>query len=247
MTRVCIVIPCFNEATRLSAQPYVAAGESLPNVSFVFVNDGSADNTSVVLNEIKQAASDRVEVIELPENRGKGEAVRHGVLESAKCGPALIGYLDADLATPLGAIGDLQQVLESRPDIEFVFGSRVALLGRRIRRRWVRHASGRIFASVVSALYDLPIYDTQCGAKLFRASEENLRLFRDPFITEWLFDLEIIARMTQAHANLEGRLPAERIYEFPLNEWRDVPGSKIGILDGIRAAVQLWKIKRHYR
>ena len=82
----------------------------------------------------------------------------------------MLGYFDADLATPPGELLRMLDLLERRPDLSFVLASRVALLGRRITRRARRHYLGRVFATFASIFLQIPVYDTQCGAKVFRAS-----------------------------------------------------------------------------
>ena len=108
--------------------------------------------------------------------------------------PTLVGFFDADLATPLGAIDDFLAVLRDRPEVEFVLGSRVMLMGRDIRRKATRHYFGRVFATAVSHALDLPVYDTQCGAKILRANAATATLFDPPFRSPWIFDVELIAR-----------------------------------------------------
>ena len=88
------------------------------------------------------------------------------------------------------------------------------------------------------------MYDTQCGAKLFRMTPDTRALFADPFISRWIFDVELTARYIQAH----GRdAAAKAIYELPIQHWHDVAGSKVGALDFVHALRDLWKIHRRYR
>ena len=133
--------------------------------------------------------------------------------------PDFAGYWDADLATPLDTIAPFCQLLESRSEIDMVFGARVRLLGRAIERSPLRHYLGRVFATAASLTIGLPIYDTQCGAKLFRVCPLVRSLFQQPFMTRWLFDVEIIARLIQACQRDELRSPKDLIYEFPLQTW----------------------------
>ncbi len=92
----------------------------------------------------------------------------------------------------------------------------------------------------------LEVYDTQCGAKLFRACPKIKALFQQPFHSRWIFDVEIIARLIQASRGNELMSPEHVIYEFPLTEWRDVPGSKLRSSDFVRAVWELARIRNCY-
>lgn len=245
-TSVVVVIPCYNEAERLPVDKFKAWIFDRHGVRILFVNDGSVDATLQVLRAIRDHAPDRFEVCDLPENVGKAEAVRIGILLALDSEPDYIGYWDADLATPLEAISAFCDLLDVKRELLMVFGARVRLLGRHIERRELRHYLGRIFATVASLSLGLGIYDTQCGAKLFRVSPEVRSLFQDPFLTRWLFDVEIIARLIHARKGTGLAEPRDIIYEFPLHEWRDVAGSKVKPQDFALAFIDLARIYWRY-
>ncbi len=241
MPSTVIVVPCFNEQSRLPVARFEAFLAAVPDVGFVFVDDGSTDGTRERLRSLERAAPERVKVLPLDTNQGKAEAVRRGVLEALGAQPDWIGYWDADLATPLAVILEFQRVLESRPELEIVMGARVRLLGRDIRRSPLRHYLGRLSATWIALALGLRVYDTQCGAKLFRNGPQLAPLFREPFLSTWLFDVEILARrIAQADA-----APAQAVvYEFPVPEWADIAGSKLRPGAYLRAALDLIRIRR---
>lgn len=241
-----IVVPCYNEARRLPVGrilDYLAGPDS---ARLLFVDDGSRDHTWRILEDLRAAAPERCDVLRLSTNRGKAEAVRVGILQAAQSNPRFVGFWDADLSTPLDAIEDLCRLARARPQVEMVFGSRVKLLGRVVERRALRHYLGRVFATAVSIVLSLAIYDTQCGAKLFRMGPDILALFERPFLARWIFDVEILARYIEA-SRRRGLPPAEQVvYEFVLREWRHVGGSKVRPADFVRAIGELWTIGRTY-
>jgi glycosyltransferase involved in cell wall biosynthesis len=212
----------------------------------VFVDDGSTDATSSRLAEIAMSSPGSFDVISQSSNRGKAEAVRRGINQAFDGGATYVGYWDADLATPLAEIPRFVETLDAHPDLEMLFGSRVQLLGRTIDRWAWRHYLGRVSATAISLTLGLAVYDTQCGAKLFRSGPETRRLFEDPFLSNWVFDVELIARWREGERT-RGLLPAEQIiYELPLDEWVDVAGSKVRPADFRRAMLEIWRIRRRY-
>lgn len=242
MPDVCVVVPCYNEAERLRGRDFLAYLERRQQVSFCFVDDGSRDRTLAVLEDLRRADPSRVHVLPLSPNGGKAAAVRAGMRHVATTTRAtVIGFWDADLSTPLDEIDRLLDTLQTHPACEIALGSRVKRLGSHIDRRTARHILGRMFASGASAILGFATYDSQCGAKLFRAAIVPM-LFEDPFVTRWLFDLELLARLR----NHCGGLPADVAIEVPLGRWEEVGGSKLKVSDMIQVPLELLKIRRTY-
>jgi len=235
-----LVVPCYNEERRLDSAAYKAFAEANPEVGFLFVNDGSRDGTSALLHALA-AEAPRCTALDLAQNSGKAEAVRQGMLAALDSGAEHIGFWDADLATPLASALDMKELLERKAALQIVLGSRVRLLGRKIERNPVRHYLGRVFATAVSLLLRLPVYDTQCGAKLFRATPRLREMVEKPFLSRWIFDVELLARFLLAGGT------AEEIYELPLDRWMDVAGSKVRGRDFVSAARDLWVLNRAYK
>lgn len=247
MRRALVVIPCYNEAKRLNVNCFREWLAREPPAQLLFVDDGSTDATSAVLDSLCRGYEDKASLLRCARNSGKAEAVRAGIVYAlrANAGLQFIGYWDADLATPLEAIELLLQVFDTRPVVEMVFGSRVKLLGRSVERHTYRHYLGRVFATAVSVLLRMPIYDTQCGAKLFRVNERTAEIFAAPFLSKWVFDVEILARYLVRYCGDPHRL-AEVIYEYPLERWKDVAGSKVRPRDFVIAFLDILRIKRRY-
>lgn len=242
-----VVVPCFNEAGRLEVSAYSDFVAQSPNITILFVDDGSTDDTPLILERLRQQHPRQIATLRLAENIGKGEAVRRGFQAAYRRSPAIVGYLDADLAAPLTEIPHLLEVFRQRPHVQVVIGSRVALLGRSIQRSGWRHLLGRCFATAASTVLRLPVYDTQCGAKLFRATPVTAELFAEPFASRWIFDVEILARIVMRSAGrAESPSLAEMLYECPLNCWRDVHGSRLKLWDFVVAARDLVTIRSRY-
>jgi dolichyl-phosphate beta-glucosyltransferase len=237
-----LVVPCYNEAERIRSEPYHHALAEYPALHLLFVNDGSRDDTLSVLHALAETAPARISILDVQPNQGKAEAVRRGLLEALTRGTPLVGFWDADLATPFSELRDFLEVMRTRPDTEVVMGSRVKLLGRRIERKTSRHYIGRVLATGAATVLGLSVYDTQCGAKVFRATPTIREVFVRPFITRWIFDVEMLARYLDGGGPAELDARAARIYELPLRNWVDEPGSKVRTKDGFRAVADLLRL-----
>lgn len=236
MTEVTIVVPCFDEAERLSPEAF-ALFEG--KARLLFVDDGSTDGTARVLERLRDHSSGEIEVLRLPENRGKAEAVRIGLGAALDRGSEVVGFLDADLSTPPREM--LRLIDAMGPEIDVLLGSRVALMGRHIERRPLRHYLGRVFATAASIVIDQPIYDTQCGAKLFRATPLLRAALEEPFHSPWIFDVELLGRLLVGMPGV-GSLSPRAIKEEPLERWVHVGGSKVGPSTFARAPFELVRI-----
>lgn len=232
------MVPCYNEESRLRVDGFRRITELSP-LSLLFVDDGSTDRTAERLEEIVSRLGGRGELLRLPVNGGKGEAVRQGMLRAIGEGAATVGYADADLSTPPEEIARLARVMEES-DARVVMGSRVRLLGRRIERRPARHYAGRVFATVASLVLGLPVYDTQCGAKFFRVTQVLADALSRPFSSRWSFDVELIGRLLHPRQG-RGYEPAGFV-EVPLRVWHDVAGSKLTAHGALRAGIDLLRI-----
>lgn len=243
---VSLIVPCYNEARRLHVERFREFLEKPGAVRILFVDDGSTDSTVAVLQRLCAGLEHRAHILRSERNGGKAQAVRLGLLYALQTfEQEVVGYWDADLATPLESVCRLLDVLDRRPEIDMVFGARVKLLGRSVLRRQTRHYLGRIFATIVSRVLHLPIYDTQCGAKLFRVTPETGQVLEEPFLSKWVFDVEILARYLKLYGKNPTRLE-HSIYEYPLENWEDVEGSKVRPHDFAIAFMDLVRIHRKY-
>lgn len=244
MDSICIIIPFYNEVGRFPETEFLEFLEKDTETSFCFVNDGSTDGTGRMLESLRKKYPDRILVISQPGNRGKAAAVQAGMNASLMhFQSAYYGYFDADLSTRLDESYHLREKFTEKPGLQYAFGSRVAILGMKIERSLYRHLIGRVIATFISNILHLMVYDTQCGAKLFSRSMAE-RVFDKPFLSRWLFDVEILARII----GMVGRKEVENVVvEVPVSLWTDKGGSKIIWTYGFRVWFDLMRIRRHYK
>lgn len=235
MTTSTVVIPCYNETTRLDP---ARVAELATYHRVLLVDDGSSDGTGAMLQQLA-ASLPNVEALLLTPNGGKAEAVRKGLLHALQSGANTVGFTDADFATSPGEMHRLMQrcVDEQRP---VVIGSRVELLGHQVQRNGFRHYTGRVFATITSLVLGFAVYDTQCGAKVFADSPVLRDALDRPFVGRWSFDVELLGRLAapNGHAGF---------LEVPLLEWHDVAGSKLSLTDSVRSTFELLTVARRLR
>ncbi len=233
MTRVAITVPCFNEEQRFRR----AEIERLfadRRVELVLVDDGSSDGTARVLGEVRSGNPGRAEVVSLARNSGKSEAVRTGMRAALARGADVVGFADADLATPVDELLRLVDVM-CDGGAAAVIACRQAGRGSDIARPLVRRALGRVFSAAGSAALGRWVRDTQCGAKLFRHSAALDTALAEPFRSRWAFDVELLGRWIIAGGADEGA----GLVEVPLRRWSEVPGSKLRAASMARAGLDL--------
>jgi len=247
MREAVLVVPCFEESARLREDEFLALARDA-GVALLFVDDGSTDGTAQRLEALVGRSDGRAMLSRRARNSGKAEAVRHGLLRAISEGATIVGYADADLSTPAAELARLVSEMRRRP-VQVLMGSRVRMLGTEIVRRPLRHYLGRVFATGASLALGLAVYDTQCGAKLFRVTPVLEAALERPFRSRWAFDVELLGRLL-ARAGRPGYAAGDFL-EVPLSRWSDVKGSKLGALAAARAGIDLvrigWGLRRGRR
>jgi len=239
-----IVVPCYNEEERLQFSEFSKFFKKDNTTFFCFVDDGSTDGTKKIVTDFVEKNPERAQAVFLSFNQGKAESVRQGIKTLIKTHKfEFVGYWDADLATPLSTITEFIGKFQSSRSLVAVCGSRILRLGASIQRLVFRHYLGRVFATIASNILNISVYDTQCGAKLFRTEHAGL-IFSEHFISRWFFDVELFARSIE-QMGLEKTVNS--IYELPLTKWHDQGESKVTCGSIIRAPVDLFRIFYHYR
>ena len=234
-----LVIPCYNEEKRLKASEIYRCVDML-NCTVVLVDDGSTDRTLNIISAIADHDPLHIHVHSLTKNMGKGEAVRQGVHIGFKLGATEIAFCDADFSVDAVDLLRLFNKLDAAPHLDAVIGSRMAISGSVIERSYLRHISGRIFATIVTLILKKRIYDTQCGSKVFRVNSVVSRAFSETFISRWAFDVEVIGRI---FTQREHTTPTTSIEEVPLQRWVAQPGSKLTFIQQGITVLELLKIR----
>jgi dolichyl-phosphate beta-glucosyltransferase len=223
-----VVIPAFNEGKRLPSSlggTYDFLAERGKSFEIIVVDDGSSDDTAAVIDDFSARLSspDReLRRLSLAANRGKGHAVRFGVLAARG---RLILLSDADSSSPIGELRRLEEALENGADI--AIGSRAkSSANTRVDSLRSRRLAGTIFNMAVRGLLLPGIHDTQCGFKLY-PRDVAIRIFSGSRLNRYGFDVETL---------FIARALGYTVAEVPIN-WRHVAGSKVNMLTYLPTAL----------
>lgn len=219
MQPIAIIVPCYNEANRMKVLEFIAFANKHQEVQFYFVNDGSTDNTENIILHIQQSST--AKIVSFKKNYGKAEAIRKGLIAALNDQHEIVGYLDADLSTGLNEFLRLKKILDDKK-LDIVLGSRIKKIDTVIERSFFRHIVGRIIATIIDQKFKLGVYDTQCGAKIFRSTIIK-NMLEEKLHTKWFFDVELLLRTRDQCKNFIAA-------EVPLSEWKNVQNSKLSIL-----------------
>ena len=219
-----VVIPCFNEAARIGQTLRLTLDylrSASPQSELIVINDGSTDATGTIAREVLGVAETENRLLENFPNRGKGAAVRTGLLAAQKS----IGlFFDADLSTPLSEIPKVIEPI-TNGDVDLAFGSRAldrSLIG--IHQPWRREYAGRVFNLLVRLATGLPFWDTQCGFKAFRL-DVCRPILEAAHVQGFAFDVELLFLAQRAGLRLQ---------EIPVR-WNHAEGSKVDFVhDSVR-------------
>jgi dolichyl-phosphate beta-glucosyltransferase len=237
-----LVIPVYNESKRWKEE-YWNEILSLPFTYFIFVNDGSTDDSLHLMNSLR---SDKIVVLNLLINSGKAEALRAGFKEviSYSDNSVLVAFMDSDGAFNPEEVGKLLGIMKTsneKSETKSIWGSRVGLLGYKIERKMIRHYIGRIITTYLSAGRTSFPYDSQCGLKYYVLEPEDKEAFSKEFETRWFYDLEIWMRLDSLYKLRGAEFLVE---EVPLRFWRDVENSRITNIEKVRILFEIYRIRR---
>ena len=238
-----VVIPCYNEEKRLLSYEFKDSVHKNLGYHLCFVNDGSTDNTLSVLKKLKQENPQNISIYNCKKNGGKAEAVRQGILHLVKDQQFdYIGFLDAGLSTNFEYYDDLVKTMESS-DFKIVSGSRISRMSDNSTKESARKIISMTINLIIQIILGLPFKDTLCGAKVMDR-EIASKMFNKPFVTKWLFDVELFIRIKKYFGKTEVK---SMICEQPLKRWIHADGSKLLMRDSLKIAGQLAQIAIHYR
>lgn len=236
-----VVFPAYNEAARINLEHYSNFSKQHPDCLVIMVDDGSTDSSRQLLAKLEQETS-TIKVLLLDKNVGKAEAIRQGFNFAKDYKLSFLGFADSDEATPFS---ELSRVIGHCKGLKnfFLIASRVKEKSSQIKRRKLRLIASFFFKFIVTKSTGVMVEDPQCGCK-FMSIEIANDLFDRPFISRWLFDVELLFRFKKLKINKDENYNVENIR---LKEWTDIPNGKLKLKDFLIAPFGLISIIWHYR
>ncbi len=230
-----IIIPSYKESDRLPIFLSSLIKNMPQDIRFIIVDDGSPiKDYNLLLERVKPFLSQKVSLLRYEKNRGKGGAIEFG-LEHANT--EYVGFLDADGSIPYYEVINLWQYTKMHPDLDLILSSRIKLLGKQIDRTLKRHLSGRIFVTYLNFLFNVPVYDSQCGYKIFKKSLFN-SIQVNIINKRWLWDTELV---------ILSYLNGYKCIEIAI-DWKDVQGSKVSyLIDSLFILIDIFKFKNRLK
>lgn len=228
---ISVIVPAYNEERRIGRtleRVLEYLGRAGRPFEVIVVDDGSVDGTADVVRRVA-ASEPRVRLVCLDRNRGKGMAVRRGVLESTG---EVVLFSDADLSTPIEEVETLAARLANGSDV--AIGSRSARGARvEVHQPWYRELMGKGFNVLVRVLAIPDFVDTQCGFKCFTRDAARA-VFARARIDRFAFDVEAL---------VIARCLGYRVVEVPIR-WADEPHSRVGVVrDSLSMFLDLLRIR----
>lgn len=229
-----LVIPSYRESERLPLflESLLDTFKGSKSIEFIVVDDGSPLEEFKTLNiKIKHLLSNpQLKIIRQETNSGKGSAIQLG-LQNAKGN--YYGFVDADGATPAYEVLRIWNYANDHKEIDLLAGSRIIMMGRNVKKSFYRHLTNRIFSFYFSLIFQIQMYDPQCGCKIFKKSS-YLEVIQKISDLRWLWDTQLLVLLFRNGFKIE---------EFPV-DWKDIPGSKFSFMkDSIRVVLSTWKYR----
>ncbi len=228
-----IVMPCYKEENRLPAylKELKETLKEIP-VELIIVDDGSPiESFNRLRDKISGELSGSIFLHRYERNQGKGFAISHGIHQA---NGEIVGFLDSDGAIPAYEVKNLLNIYSDNNSFDMLLASRIKMLGKNVDRSFMRHLSGRVFVTFISTLFNIPVYDSQCGFKLFKKnSYESLK--NKITDTRWVWDTQLLILFF---------LNKKKIHEVPI-DWSGVADSKVYMLsDSLKMLLKMYNFKK---
>jgi len=241
-----VVVPCYNEAERLSKHLIKEFIYKNLGYHLCFVNDGSTDKTLEVLESLQKANPEHISILSYNQNRGKAEAIRHGLQYLTEDKQYdYFGFLNTELSTDLRNLRDFEDLVDTieKSNYKIVSGSRVNRANMNkfnVSKNQMIDFSINVF---IQTILGIPLKDPKCGAKIMNR-EIAETLFAKKFITKWLFDVELLMRIRKFYGKTAAK---SMICEQPLKRWVHADNLKLSTKDSIKILGQLFQVVYGYR